>query len=238
MPSLTNSFRMNLILRYFLVFASIFILLVPVLPPEAGTNSKIRLKIAIFSNRADLEAAERLMDLLSEMGYEVSIYGAGVFDLVVGLRKVDVFIIIGGPRAYEGIGEISSLYLSEEVRRRLVKEEGFFGYWITEVLDEALICVVIAGNTRVETKMAEEVYEKRGLDETVLKVSVILKRKLNKDEFDLLKQAGFEAHLYTERNMIGRASLRSISKISELPFVEEIRPIHLSEIKAVLVVLP
>ena len=90
--------------------------MVPILALKADTTNKIRLKVAIFSNRADLEAANRLMDLLSKMGYEVSIYGAGVFDLVVRFRKVDLFIIMGEPRAYEGIGEISSLYLEKEVK--------------------------------------------------------------------------------------------------------------------------
>ena len=56
----------------------------------------------------------------------------------------------------------------------------------------------------------------------MLKVSIILERELSKDELDLLKKAEFEAHLYTQRNIIGRASLRSISKIAEFPFVEEI----------------
>ncbi len=110
--------------RYFLSFLLILLLLIPFSVMKANANSKIKVKIAIFSNSVDLETAEKLMDFLLNMGYDVSIYGARSFDIVVGLGKVDVFIIIGGPQAYEGIGSISSLYLEEEVKKRLVREKG------------------------------------------------------------------------------------------------------------------
>ncbi len=202
-----------------------------------NARNKIKIKIAIFSNSVDLETAERLRDFLLDLGYDASIYGARSFDVVVGLGKVDVFIIIGGPKAYEGIGSISSLYLEEEVKRRLVKEKRFYGYWIRDILNEMVLCIVIAGNTRNETKIAEKAYEEKGIKETRLQIAISLNREIGKEEMDSLKEAGLEPLLFRPGTLMGKASLESIAEISNLPFVEEIRPLYLSDAKVVLVVI-
>ena len=222
--------------KYLSSFLLLGILFVPLLS-VAGSNGEIRIKVAIFSNSADLETALDLRDFLLKIGFDASVFGAKDFNRIVSLGEVDVAIILGGPLAYEGIGEISALYLDEDVKRRLVKEKGFYGYWIRDIVDEVIVCIVIAGDTREGTKRAEEEYKLRGVDETILKVSVSLNRDLGKEEVTILREKGFEILLFKGRTLLGRASLRSISEISELPFVEEISPICLSDLKVVLVVV-
>jgi len=213
------------------------LLLIPFSIIKVNANSKIKVKVAIFSNSVDLETAEKLTDFLLNKGYDVSIYEARSFDIIIGLGRADVFIIIGGPQAYEGIGSISSLYLEEEVKKRLVKEKGFYGYWIRDILDEIVLCVVIAGNTRKETKIAEEAYEEKGIEETRLQIAIVLNREISKEEMNALREAGFEVLLFKAGTLMGKASHKSIAEISKLPFVEEVRLLYLSNAKVVLVVI-
>jgi len=103
---------------------------------------------AIISNLADLPAARELEQYLKSKGYYVEIKSPGAFWSLVS-ADVNPIFILGGPDAYEGVGEITRQFLTQEEMDRLRTWRGFGNLYI-RILD-GLQIVILAGNTRNET---------------------------------------------------------------------------------------
>ncbi len=111
-----------------------------------------------------MPAAQELMSLLSLAGISVSVKSASDFDVVLNSQDVTEIVILGGPDAYEGVGQVSAKFLSQQDQQYLRSTPGASvvrkftktsGGSTKEIL-------IIAGNTRKETKLSSEVYSSSG----------------------------------------------------------------------------
>lgn len=118
----------------------------------------------IVTNSVDAPAAELLAQFLSGRGAEVQIVSAGEFEDVEALATA-VFIL-GGPDAYEGVGEISSLFLTVDEQSLLRRIAGYLNFFIRHV--DGKHYVVLAGHTRVETYQAVLLFESGGYQDWIL----------------------------------------------------------------------
>ena len=195
---------------------------------QSGTNGKIKVRAAILASGADIEAARILQGNLTSLGFtNVSIWNASEFYVEFSMFKVDLLYVVGGPLASNGVGAISSTFLSSEAKANLSKP-GSYGYWVVSKFHEAFVCVIIAGNTRVETKLAVEEYLKKGLDKTYLCVGVTAYNNLTTHQVIELKAYGLKPVLMVEnRTLIGYASIRDIPSIAKLDYVMDVKSIQL-----------
>lgn len=125
----------------------------------------------IISNSIDKPAAERLKKFLERNGIQSELKEAKSLTSFYFPRK-PLILILGGPQAYEGVGEIVSQYFSESEKNYLINKNGSYGYWIkpSDWIDDQRV-IIIAGHTRNETALAELVFESRELtDEGLLVV--------------------------------------------------------------------
>jgi len=120
-----------------------------VFSPLVEVSASLNL-IAIVSNSADWPTALYLKGYIVGKGISCFILRPDEYWKIEHLNP-SMIIILGGPKAYEGIGEIVSRYLSEEEQKRLLVE-GSMGVFYKDNV------VIIAGNTRVETRKAAELY--------------------------------------------------------------------------------
>ncbi len=122
----------------------------------------------IISNQADFPAAQKLKGYLESQGYHVEIKGPEVFWNIITKGTNPIFIL-GGPDAYDGVGEISRQFLTEKEIERLRSWEGFGNLYIRIIKNVEV--VILAGNTRKETseivdsfkdiKILDELFTKR-----------------------------------------------------------------------------
>ncbi|WP_125740364.1 hypothetical protein [Candidatus Korarchaeum cryptofilum] len=105
--------------------------------------------VAIISNKADEPTAIFLGGLLSESRVQFDILGPRDFQRA--LENYDVIILLGGPKAYDGVGEISSNYIPPENATNLINEPRTF---LISIYKGGRDIIVIAGHTRQETKEA------------------------------------------------------------------------------------
>ena len=106
-------------------------------------------RVAIISNKADEPTAMFLGGLLSESNVPFDILGPKDFQRA--LESYDVIILLGGPKAYDGIGEISSNYIPPENATNLINEPRTF---LISIYKGGRDIIVIAGHTRQETREA------------------------------------------------------------------------------------
>ena len=113
----------------------------------------------IISNGADLPTAEEFRDFLLQRGISSVIANATDFDghLAAGERQI---FIIGGPNAYDGVGELSSGYLTDEERDRLVEWRGYRNFYIRS--NGTIEIILMAGHTREETREALSLFMEEG----------------------------------------------------------------------------
>jgi len=114
--------------------------LVSKMPPKRPIH------VLMLSNSVDLPAARELAANLGNYGISVTLTNSNV-----SLSK-DVVIILGGPMAYEGIGEISRAYLPEPQSEKLILNEKSMVTFVSR--RGGVDYVVIAGHTRLETAEA------------------------------------------------------------------------------------
>jgi len=112
--------------------------------------------VAIIANSFDLPAAQAIQERLQAAGVEVALLSPDRASEVG-----DMFpLILGGPDAYEGVGEISAEVLNDTDEDWLRQVEGalivYLGYWGNRT------AVVIAGRTRNETLLAAKLYATSG----------------------------------------------------------------------------
>jgi len=138
-------------LRRLLLLTVALMLLLPTDP----LLSRERSSGVIISNSVDLPAAQKLKEFLESQGYGVEIRGPEEFwDLVSG--GVNPIFILGGPDAYEGIGEITRQFLTEKEIERLRSWRGFGNFYI-RIMNNVEV-IILAGNTREETSQIVEAF--------------------------------------------------------------------------------
>jgi len=112
----------------------------------SGSVPKWPINVLILSNSIDLPAARELAINIGRYGVSITLTGEEAGSLK------DVIIVLGGPKAYEGIGKISKSCLPTPQSEKLISKEGSM---VTVVSRKGEIeYVVIAGHTRVETAKA------------------------------------------------------------------------------------
>ncbi len=148
----------------------ILILAMLVLTPSAPVAARTSGPLAVIvSNEADARAAEALSQFLSGRGAEVLVVSASELSQVDG--QATAVFVLGGPKAYEGVGDISSRILTELESDLLVKRPGYFNFFIRNV--DGRHYVVLAGHTRVETYQAAMLFEQGGYQDWILHPSRI-----------------------------------------------------------------
>jgi hypothetical protein len=153
---------MRNLIKYILLFLLLATLLGPI-----STLSAAGQKAVIISNQADLPAANYIKQLLSSAGISVTILHASDFESAKG--TADVIIVLGGPDAYEGVGQISAKYLSSDDQQYLRSTKG--SSVVRKFSDSGKEIIIIAGNTRSETKLSSEVYSQAGFPGSSLAAS-------------------------------------------------------------------
>jgi hypothetical protein len=123
--------------------------LLVVFSPLSKVSARLNL-IAIVSNSADWPTALYLKGYIMEKGFSCFILRPDEYWKIEHLNP-SMVIILGGPKAYEGIGEIVSGYLTEEEQKSLLAKGSMGVFYKDDV-------VIIAGNTRAETRKAAELY--------------------------------------------------------------------------------
>lgn len=154
---------MRILVKYIFVFSFLAALLVLPMPISAAGQ-----KTVIISNQADLPAANYIKQILSSAGADVTISSASGFESVKKSAEVTVIIVLGGPDAYEGVGQISAKYLSSDDQQYLRSVKG--SSVVRKFSDSGKEIIIIAGNTRSETKLSSEVYSQSGFPGSSLAV--------------------------------------------------------------------
>ncbi len=116
-------------------------LLLPV-PIEAAGKPRV----AIISNEADMPTARFIGGLLRECELDFEVMGPKDFSRA--LEGYEVIIILGGPKAYDGVGELASRYIPPANATALIEEPRTF---LIAVYKGGRDIIVIAGHTRRET---------------------------------------------------------------------------------------
>jgi hypothetical protein len=134
-------------------------------PPKPWLENKnlngsgILMSASILSNSVDMPSAMKIKTFLENSNIAVhDIFPASTFG---NLPTASYLFILGGPEAYESIGEVSAEYLTESEESYLTNTTNASRYWIKEKYR----VVVIAGHTRNETALAEKEFEEKGFEE-------------------------------------------------------------------------
>lgn len=125
----------------------LLVILLPILPAQAGSHGGP--SVAIVSNEADKPTALFIGGLLRESNVPFDLIGPK--DFAKALERYEVIIILGGPRAYDGIGEIAANYIPPDNATALINEPRTF---LISVYEGGKEIIVIAGHTRRETSEA------------------------------------------------------------------------------------
>ncbi len=100
----------------------------------------------MISNSVDLPAARELAINIGKYGTFVTL-ASNLMD-----AQADVVIILGVPKAYEGVGKLSNSHYQNHKSKKLISKEGSTVTVVSR--NEGIDYVVIAGHTRVETAKA------------------------------------------------------------------------------------
>ncbi|RLG39647.1 MAG: hypothetical protein DRN78_06465 [Thermoproteota archaeon] len=103
-------------------------------------------KVALLSNQADMKTAQFIGQLFNQSNVEYTILPPDSFE--DALRQYEVLILLGGPRAYDGMGNITSNYIPPKNATTLINEPRTF---IVSIYEGNREIIVLAGHTRVET---------------------------------------------------------------------------------------
>ncbi|NOZ59798.1 MAG: hypothetical protein GXO66_09550, partial [Euryarchaeota archaeon] len=113
-------------------------------------------EVVILGNSIDLELAEEFVSLLRDTGIRVHITGAQEF---WDYSTRHYIIILGGPKAYDGVGEIVSGILTAEEKRSILEGSVFLKK--RSVFREGGIVYIFAGRDRSATAEAwQDVYRR------------------------------------------------------------------------------
>ncbi len=145
-----------------LVLLLTLILLLPV--PMVGVAGEEKPpKVVIVSNKADMPTAKFIGKLLNQSGLAYSILGPNSFE--EALKGYDVILLLGGPKAYDGMGNITSNYIPPSNSSTLIEEPKTF---LISVFKGGRDIVVLAGHTRKDTMDAASYFFKDSIRLTSL----------------------------------------------------------------------
>lgn len=123
----------------------------------------------IVSNSIDLPTADRLKEVFEKFNISTKIINASASEFQNPPQEYTYAIrfILGGPKAYEGVGELSAQYLSEEEKNYLINTYKAYGFWSKQGIigNYTKRIIIIAGYTRNETSLAEMEFESKKLNE-------------------------------------------------------------------------
>jgi hypothetical protein len=124
---------------------------------ETGSTKEIRESkfsgIVVLSNSIDNELASDFFEFLENKGIKVTYTDAEDFDR---LKEEKTIVILGGPDAYEGVGEIVQEVLTEGEQNQIRENGNRKMYIRTNVWTEGQKVIIIAGSNREETKAAHQ----------------------------------------------------------------------------------
>ena len=135
----------------------LLLLLVLLAPVDPFYSAEAQGSAIIISNQVDLPAAQKLEEYLESHGYQAEIKSPEAFWSKISAGISPIFVL-GGPDAYEGVGEISRQFLTEKEIKRLRSWKGFGNFYIRMV--NKVEVIILAGNTREETFEIVESFEK------------------------------------------------------------------------------
>jgi plastocyanin len=141
----------------------IIIFLVIAFAASAQAEEEAKPRIVLLANDIDYELAQDFFGFLGNKGMEVTRVTAENFE---ANKKEKFIVILGGPDAYDGVGEIVRQALSEEEEEYLRAKGNRKMYVKTNVWHKGQVVHVIAGSDRNETKKAHE-EEREKLDRNV-----------------------------------------------------------------------
>ncbi len=178
------------------------ILLLLLLLPYTGSVEKSQLKVGIVHNKEDEKAAIKLKNILKASGINATSYSPDEFEKA--LKSEDVIFLLGGHKAYGGMGNISSMYLPPGNKTTLESVKGSFVIVVWEGNREV---ITIAGNTRKETYMAVDAFFIWSLEVTRLYNKVGYPVTFSKNSL-----AVYELETFSYDNITGKYKTRTLGQ--------------------------
>lgn len=163
----------------------LFLLSIALIPLTAEKG----VRVAIISNKADMHTANFIGEILRNSSVEYVIMGPDSFD--EALKGYEVILILGGPKAYDGVGNISSTYIPPQNATVLIKEPKTF---LISVFKGGRDIVVLGGHTRMETLEASAFFfkDRRLLGLTKLWMRAGYKTGLSNGSYAIYYVEGYE----------------------------------------------
>ncbi len=181
---------------------SLLLMLLLVLPifQVRGSNSDI--KIGIVHNEQDSKAAERLTRILKMSGLNVTTYSPA--DFKEALKNEEIIFLLGGHKAYQGMGNISGVYLPPGNKTTLEKVKGSYVISVWEGNREV---ITLAGSTRKETLEAVDAFFL-----WVLEITRLANLAGYPVQFSKNSRAVYELETFSYDNVTGRYSTRTLGQ--------------------------
>ncbi len=156
--------------RALVLLSLLLLLIVPALPMRAGMD-----KVVVISNSVDRPAALELVTYLMKGGISASISGPSEFSSLMKSGDVKEIIVLGGPDAYQGVGNITSELMSKIDQSYLRGNKGAavirrYGFFVGGKFKDV---IVIAGSTRKETRLCAELYASLGFPGSLVYPEVV-----------------------------------------------------------------
>lgn len=142
-------------------FIFLTLIMVLFLPLLTVRSTQITGPVAIVSNSIDMPTAKRMKSFFEAMDLRAKIFLPQEYD--EALKYGQFVVVLGGHKAPEGVGQISSSLLSEEEKSKLERRN--FAYYFVKIGPNRKPVVVVAGNDRYGTYRAANTFLLRGLDE-------------------------------------------------------------------------
>ncbi len=146
--------------RLALLLALILLLPILIIGQASGENPP---KIVIVSNKADMPTTRFIGKLLNQSGLAYNVLGPSSFE--DALKGYDMILLLGGPKAYDGMGNITSNYIPPSNSSTLIEEPKTF---LISVFKGGRDIVVLAGHTRRDTMDAASYFFKDSIRLTSL----------------------------------------------------------------------
>ncbi len=150
-----------------LLFSVIFVQFLALLCTDA-----IPSRVIVVSNKIDKPAAEELVAALKKGGASVDLVNIEEFrSMEPSKAKVNVVVVLGDPKAYGGIRNLSAMVLGKEWSSFLIsRNESFLGY-LRNI--KGVWWLVLAGHTREETLAPVLYLESTYFSDTPLEVYAV-----------------------------------------------------------------
>jgi hypothetical protein len=120
-------------------------------------KSQVSGKMVILANLIDYALATDFFEYLRNAGYEVVHVLPENFDSYKSEKNI---VILGGHKAPDGVGEVVGELLSKEQKEALEKPGAVEMFTFRDIWAPGQNIIVLAGNTREETKQAHRQYRK------------------------------------------------------------------------------